>query len=67
MYQLSGEALRLADHLIVIMSFVMVGMSYQMPVSAFVLNGLHNQLVFTGHVVLDERDDVPVIDGYTVD
>lgn len=33
MYQLSGEALWLADHLIVIMSFVMVGMSYQMPVS----------------------------------
>ena len=29
MYQLSGEALRLADHLIVIMSFVMVEMSYQ--------------------------------------
>ena len=39
MYQLSGEALRLADHLIVIMSFVMVGMSYQMPVSAGIIQG----------------------------
>lgn len=37
MYQLSGEALRLADHLIVIMSFVMVGMSYQMPVELVVI------------------------------
>lgn len=37
MYQLSGEALRLADHLIVIMSFVMVGMSYQMPISAGII------------------------------
>lgn len=39
MYQLSGEALRLADHLIVIMSFVMVGMSYQMPISAGIIQG----------------------------
>lgn len=39
MYQLSGEALRLADHLIVIMSFVIVGMSYQMPVSAGIIQG----------------------------
>lgn len=39
MYQLSDEALRLADHLIVIMSFVMVGMSYQMPVSAGIIQG----------------------------
>ena len=39
MYQLSGEALRLADHLIVIMSFVMVGMFYQMPISAGIIQG----------------------------
>ena len=39
MYQLSGEALRLADHLIVIMSFVMVGMSYQMPVNTGIIRG----------------------------
>ena len=34
LYALSEDALLLADHLIVIMSVVMVGMSYQMPVSA---------------------------------
>lgn len=38
-YDLSPQATLLADHLIVIMSFVMVGMSYQMPVSVGVLQG----------------------------
>lgn len=34
LYSLNDNALLLADHLIVIMSVVMLGMSYQMPVSA---------------------------------
>ena len=38
-YALNPAASVLADHLIVIMSFVMVGMSYQMPVSGGVLKG----------------------------
>ena len=33
MYRLSNEAMILADHFIIIMSVIMVGMSYQMPVS----------------------------------
>ena len=36
MYSISDSAYVLADHLIIIMSVVMVGMSYQMPVSAFI-------------------------------
>ena len=36
---LSPEALRLADQLIILMCFVMVGMAYQMPVSAGVMRG----------------------------
>lgn len=39
MYDLTAEAMILADHLIVIMSVVMVGMSYQMPVSVGILQG----------------------------
>lgn len=38
-YQLTEEALQLADHLIMIMSVVMVGMSYQMPVSVGIIQG----------------------------
>ena len=37
MYNLSDEAMVLADHLIIIMSCVMVGMSYQMPVSSGII------------------------------
>ena len=37
MYNLSDEAMMLADHLIIIMSCVMVGMSYQMPVSSGII------------------------------
>ena len=37
MYNLSNEAMVLADHLIIIMSCVMVGMSYQMPVSSGII------------------------------
>lgn len=33
MYRLSNEAMILADHFMIIMSVIMVGMSYQMPVS----------------------------------
>ena len=36
---LSPEALKLADQLIILMCFVMVGMSYQMPVSAGIMRG----------------------------
>lgn len=36
---LSPEALKLADQLIILLCFVMVGMSYQMPVSAGVMRG----------------------------
>ena len=38
-YALNPAATSLADHLIVIMSLVMVGMSYQMPVSGGILKG----------------------------
>ena len=38
-YALNPAAASLADHLIVIMSLVMVGMSYQMPVSGGILKG----------------------------
>lgn len=39
MYQLTPDARILADHLIIVMSFVMVGMSYQMPVSFGIIQG----------------------------
>jgi putative MATE family efflux protein len=39
LYRLTPEALRLADRLICVMSVVMVGMSYQMPVSMGVIRG----------------------------
>lgn len=39
MYNLTEEATVLADHLIMIMSVVMVGMSYQMPVSVGIIQG----------------------------
>ena len=38
-YNLTAEATVLADHLMIIMSAVMVGMSYQMPVSVGVIQG----------------------------
>ncbi len=37
MYQLSDTALKLSDHILLILSVVMVGMSYQMPVSNGIL------------------------------
>lgn len=39
MYDLTEQAVVLADHLIIVMSVVMVGMSYQMPVSVGILQG----------------------------
>ena len=39
MYKLTDTAAVLADHFIMIMSIVMVGMSYQMPVSVGVIQG----------------------------
>lgn len=39
MYQLTPDARILADHLIIVMSFVMVGMSYQMSVSFGIIQG----------------------------
>ena len=39
MYHIDDSALQLADQLIVIMSFIMVGMSYQMPVSFGIIRG----------------------------
>ncbi len=39
LYRLTPEALRLADSLLIVMSVVMVGMSYQMPVSMGVIRG----------------------------
>ena len=39
LYRIDDSALQLADQLIVIMSFVMVGMSYQMPVSFGIIRG----------------------------
>ncbi|MFR1975607.1 MAG: MATE family efflux transporter [Coprococcus sp.] len=39
MYQLTPDARILADHLIIVMSFVMVGISYQMPVSFGIIQG----------------------------
>ncbi len=39
MYRIDDSALQLADQLIVIMSFIMVGMSYQMPVSFGIIRG----------------------------
>ena len=38
-YNLTAEATVLADHLMIIMSAVMVGMSYQMPVSVGIVQG----------------------------
>lgn len=38
-YSLTDNALRLADQIMIVMCFVMVGMSYQMPVSNGVLRG----------------------------
>ena len=39
LYDLNGSAMVMADRLIVIMGFVMVGMSYQMPVSFGIFSG----------------------------
>lgn len=39
MYSLSDTALVMADQLIIVMSFIMVGMSYQMPVSMGIIRG----------------------------
>lgn len=39
LYNLTPDATILADHLIIVMSFVMVGMSYQMPVSFGIIQG----------------------------
>lgn len=39
MYNLTADTKVLADHLIIVMSFVMVGMSYQMPVSFGIMQG----------------------------
>ena len=39
LYSLTPEALRLADQLMLVMSVVMVGMSYQMPVSFGIIRG----------------------------
>ena len=36
LYSISGSAYLLADHMMIIMSVAMVGMSYQMPVSGFI-------------------------------
>ena len=38
-YNLTDEATVLADHLMMIMSIVMIGMSYQMPVSSGIIQG----------------------------
>ncbi|MDO5302832.1 MAG: MATE family efflux transporter [Clostridia bacterium] len=39
LYNLNDSAMVMADQLIVVMSFIMVGMSYQMPVSMGILRG----------------------------
>ncbi len=39
LYELSPSAMTLTSHLIVIMGFVMAGMSYQMPISTGILTG----------------------------
>lgn len=39
LYDLNGDAIRMASNLILIMGFVMVGMSYQMPVSFGIIQG----------------------------
>lgn len=39
MYNLTDTAMVLADHLMIIMSLIMVGMSYQMPVSVGIIQG----------------------------
>ncbi len=39
MYNLTENATVLADHLMIVMSIVMVGMSYQMPVSSGIIQG----------------------------
>ena len=38
-YNLNNTAIVLADQLIIVMSFIMVGMSYQMPVSMGIIRG----------------------------
>ena len=39
MYNLTDTAMVLADHLMIIRSIIMVGMSYQMPVSVGIIQG----------------------------
>lgn len=39
LYNLNDSALVMADQLIIVMSFIMVGMSYQMPVSMGIIRG----------------------------
>ena len=59
MYKLTDTAAVLADHFIMIMSIVMVGMSYQMPVSVGVIQGggdtkfsMYTNLISTWGIVM---------------
>lgn len=58
MYNLTDTAMVLADHLMIIMSIIMVGMSYQMPVSVGIIQGgedtrfnMYINLISTGIVM----------------
>lgn len=59
MYNLTEEATILADHLMIVMSVIMVGMSYQMPVSVGVIQGggdtkfnMYTNLISTWGIVM---------------
>ena len=58
-YSLTPEALTLADQLLIVMSVIMVGMSYQMPVSMGVIRGggdakftMYMNIIFTWAIVM---------------
>ena len=59
MYKLTDTAAVLADHFIMIMSIVMVGMSYQMPVSVGVIQG--------GDLYMGDRDAAVIFGGIRVE
>lgn len=59
MYNLTEEATVLADHFIMIMSVIMIGMSYQMPVSVGIIQGggdtkfnMYTNLISTWGIVM---------------
>ena len=69
MYKLTDTAAVLADHFIMIMSIVMVGMSYQMPVSVGVIQGGGYKVLYVheSDLYMGDRDAAVIFGGIRVE